>query len=34
MYSPIEKKGLSNPVVGRTIEDKDGNLWIGTEGAD
>ena len=32
MYSPIEKKGLSNPVVGRTIEDKNGNLWIGTEG--
>lgn len=31
-YSSNEKKGLSNPVVGRTIEDKNGNLWIGTEG--
>ncbi|MGG6547443.1 UNVERIFIED_CONTAM: hypothetical protein NY100_18775, partial [Prevotella sp. 15_C9] len=27
-----EKEGLSSPVVGRTIEDKNGNLWIGTEG--
>ena len=27
-----EKAGLSSPIVGRMTEDKDGNLWICTEG--
>ena len=27
-----EKEGLSSPIVGRMTEDKDGNLWICTEG--
>ena len=34
MYSPIEKKGLSNPVVGRTIKTRTAICGLAPKGAD